>query len=202
MLLYTPIQVSDSTVATPDNPFVAGLTITIVELKTTGASPVDVSSHATITALGGGIYQIAYDAELYGEAAGVLDASSALTTPTDRFFAVAFFKDSSRIQTAIAANGQLGSVGSVANLTGIPISQGTVASGTMSTTSFVATGATLSTIAGAYLSNPSRVVWTSGVLRCSGSYAVTAYSGGSSPTITVATMPAAPSFDDTFDIVG
>ena len=84
----------------------------------------------------------------------------------------------------------------------IPISQGTVASGTMSTTSFVATGATLSTIAGAYLSNPSRVVWTSGVLRCSGSYAVTAYSGGSSPTITVATMPAAPSFDDTFDIVG
>lgn len=103
--VYWTLYVSDSTVSSGSQGK-TGLTLSVGVLKTTGASPgTDVSSHVAFTEIGGGQYQIAYDAETFGEAAGVIDCSTSLTVNSDRFLPVAFARDSGRIALGINANG-------------------------------------------------------------------------------------------------
>jgi hypothetical protein len=106
-VIYFDLYVTDSTVAS-GSPGKTGLTPTFTSLKTTGASPgTDVSSHATVSEIGKGHYQVAYDPETFGEAAGEVDCGSALATNTDRFLPVSFARDSSRIQSGISSAGQV-----------------------------------------------------------------------------------------------
>lgn len=104
--IYYSVYASDSTVVSGD-PSKTGLTPTWASLKTTGGVQTDVSSLAVISAVGGGQYQIAYDAEANGEASGVLDLGSGLVTNTDRYIPVSLAKDSSRIQAGINASGKV-----------------------------------------------------------------------------------------------
>jgi hypothetical protein len=80
-------------------------------LVTTGNSAApgtDVHAHATISELGTtGVYQVAYDPELYGAAAGVLDCGAGFSAGKDRYLAVAFERDSSRLQSAVNAAGKV-----------------------------------------------------------------------------------------------
>ena len=120
-VIYYTFAAIDSTI-TGSNPAKTGLTPTWVGLKTTGGTQTDVHSNATITEVGSGAYQIAYDAETYGEAAGQLDLGSGLSNVLDRYLAITLSKDSTRIQTGFSSTGAVpsvtGAVGSVAGNVG------------------------------------------------------------------------------------
>jgi hypothetical protein len=100
---YFDLYVTDSNVAS-GSPGKTTLTPTLTSLKTIGASPgTDVSSHATIAEIAKGHYQIAYDAEAFGEAVGEVDCGAALSVNTDRYLPVSFARDSGRIATNLDA---------------------------------------------------------------------------------------------------
>lgn len=103
MIIYYDFYVSDSTVASGSQGK-TGLTPTVTLLHTTGASPgTDVSTHVAIAEIGKGHYQLAYDPATYGEAAGEVDAGSALSVNSDRFLPIFLALDSSRLLTNLDA---------------------------------------------------------------------------------------------------
>jgi hypothetical protein len=64
-----------------------------------------VGSPPIIHEVGGGQYAFQYDPEAGGEAAGIIDATSAVAAASERYFTVLLTLDSSRIKAGISATG-------------------------------------------------------------------------------------------------
>jgi hypothetical protein len=108
MLVPYPFTVRDSTVSSGDNRK-AGLTLTIAQCSTLGATPTPITGAArpTIVPIGLGQYIALYDPEANGEAMLQVDAGSTLSNPSDRYIDIPLTRDSSRIQSGINASGQV-----------------------------------------------------------------------------------------------
>lgn len=95
--IYYAFEVRDSTITTGDNRK-TGLIITVAGIKTIGGSPATVStSNATVAEIELGVYQVAYDPDTNGDAAISLDATSALTNPSDRYINMTITRDPGRV---------------------------------------------------------------------------------------------------------
>lgn len=107
MQISQVFTVRDSTISTGDN-CKSGLTPTWRMLKklsdlTDLPNP---DATAVVTPVGNGQYRVTYDAEANGEATGQLDVGAGLTNGNDRYIDVVFSRDSTRIQSAINAQGK------------------------------------------------------------------------------------------------
>lgn len=100
MLLYYTVEARNAGVLT------AGLTPAWSSLKrlTSGFPNV---TQPTIVGVGGGVYAFQYDAEVDGDAVGVIDLGGGISSPIERYLVVTLTRDRSRLMSAVSADGKV-----------------------------------------------------------------------------------------------